>query len=237
MIQLTPTSTRTKRAGRARADRSQIARLLQASVMLVLVISIGCHHFWPNNFGPPPPVVVPVSNPSHVGAVDPTFLWQQIVDTVDDFFRIASEQPPRPENGFLIEGRLRTHPEVSGTVFEPWRRDTTRGFERIQSTFQTVRRTATVRVVPEATGYLIDVIVIKEQEDIDRTQFANAGISSQTSLGMDNNVDNRPSTQFNPTQSTLGWYEIGRDRELEQRIMENILGRVSNVEEPKHKRR
>ncbi len=205
--------------------------------MLLLWISNGCHHFWPNNLGPPPPVVVPVSNPAHVGAVDPTFLWQQIVDTVDDYFRIASEQPARRENDTWIEGRLRSHPEVSGTIFEPWRHDAMRGLERLQSTFQTVRRTATVRVVPEATGYLIDVVVLKEQEDIDKAQFANAGISSQSSLGMDNNVDNRPNLQFNPTQSTLGWYEIGRDRQLEQRIMENILGRVTNVEEPKHKRR
>lgn len=217
--------------------RSRGVLLVQFALMLALLISIGCHHFWPQNLGPPPPVTVPVSNPAHVGAIDPTFLWQQIVDSVDDYFRIASEQPARRENETWIEGRLRSYPEVSGTVFEPWRRDTTRGYERIQSTFQTVRRTATVRVIPEVTGYLIDVNVVKEQEDIDKPQFANAGISSQGSVGTDSNVDNQNDFQANPTPSTLGWYEIGRDRELEQRIMENILGRITNVEEPKHRRK
>jgi hypothetical protein len=90
-----------------------------------------------------------------------------------------------------------------------------------------------VRVVPEATGYLIDVNVLKEQEDIDSPQFATA---SNPSLQQDVSSD-VVSGLLVPTQSTLGWYEIGRDRELEQRIMENILGRITDVEEPKHKRR
>ncbi|MDX1929865.1 MAG: hypothetical protein SFV81_25280 [Pirellulaceae bacterium] len=207
--------------------------LLACSLVLSVVASIGCHHFWPKNFGPPPPVTVPVSNPAHVGAVDPTFLWQQIVDTVDDYFRIASEAPARRENDTWLEGRLRTYPEVSATSFEPWRRDVTRGFERIQSTFLTVRRTAVVRVVPEATGYLIDVNVLKEQEDIDNPQFATASNPSQ----QQDVASDAIAGLAMPDQSTLGWYEIGRDRELEQRIMENILGRITDVEEPKHKRR
>jgi hypothetical protein len=207
--------------------------LLACGLVLLVVAANGCHHFGPNNFGPPPPVTVPVSNPAHVGAVDPTFLWQQIVDTVDDYFRIASEAPARRENDAWLEGRLRTYPEVSATSFEPWRRDVTRGYERIQSTFLTVRRTAVVRVVPEATGYLIDVNVLKEQEDIDNPQFATASNPSQ----QQDVASDAISGLAMPDQSTLGWYEIGRDRELEQRIMENILGRITDVEEPKHKRR
>ncbi|MEM8736086.1 MAG: hypothetical protein AAGG44_17790, partial [Planctomycetota bacterium] len=31
---------------------------------------------------------------------------------------------------------------------------------------------------------------------------------------------------------TLGWLEIGRDRDLERRIMEGILGRITDVEPP-----
>lgn len=213
--------------------RKRLLRVGVSSLVVAVCASIGCQHFWPKNFGPPPPITVPVSNPAHVGAVDPTFLWQQIVDTVDDYFRIASESPARRENNTWLEGRLRSYPEVSGTTFEPWRRDTTRGFERMQSTFQTVRRTATVRVVPEATGYLIDVSVLKEQEDIDNPQFATASNPSQ----QQDVASDAVSGLSLPTQSTLGWYEIGRDRELEQLIMENILGRISNVEEPKHKRR
>lgn len=219
------------------AGRSAGGPRWQLGAMWVLLVSMGCQQFLPNNFGPPAPVTVPVSNPAHVGAVDPTFLWQQIVDTVDDYFRIASEQPARRENDTWLEGRLRTYPEVSGTLFEPWRRDTTRGYERLQSTFQTVRRTATVRVVPEPTGYLIDVRVIKEQEDIDNPQSSNSGVSPQHYDAGQSDTDDLTDAPASPNPATLGWYEIGRDRELEQRIMENILGRITDVEAPRHPRK
>jgi hypothetical protein len=188
----------------------------------------GCHHFWPSQAGPPPPITVAASNPAHIGNVDPTFLWQQVVDAVDDYFRIASEQQVRRENNNWLEGRLKTFPEVSGSTFEPWRGDTTRGFERMQSTFETVRRTATVRVIPEVTGYLVDVVVIKEQEDVDQSQFASAGASSQRHDG----TIIRNNNQLRQAPVTLGWYEIGRDRQLEQKLIDSILGRVTNVEPP-----
>ncbi len=203
----------------------------QMFALAILVVSAGCHHFLPR-IGPPPVVTVPVSNPAHVGLADPTFLWQQVVDTVDDYFRIASEQTVQRDNTTWLEGRLKTHPQVSGTILEPWRRDTTRGFERLQSTFETIRRTVTVRVVPEVTGYMIEVVVLKEQEDIDQSQFATAGATAQRHDG----TVERNDTPTRQQPSPLGWYEIGRDRELEQRIMENILGRVTNVEPPKHSR-
>lgn len=197
-----------------------------------LLLSVGCHHFGLGRPGPPRPITVPVSNPAHVGQVDPTFLWQQVVDAVDDYFRIASEQTVRREPNNWLEGRIRSYPEVSGTTFEPWRRDTTRGFERLQSTFETIRRTATVRVIPEATGYMLEVGVLKEQEDVDQSQFATAGATAQRHDG----TIIRNDSQVRQAPITLGWYEIGRDRELEQRIMENILGRITDVEPPKHQR-
>ncbi|MCR9295834.1 MAG: hypothetical protein NXI32_24210 [bacterium] len=205
---------------------------------LLMLCCAGCHHWnWPAvglppmNLGPPPPIEVPVSNPANVGEVDPDFLWRMVVDTVDDHFRIDTEQPVRRDNVNWLEGRLTTFPEISGTSFEPWRRDAAMGFERLQSTFQTVRRTATVRVIPDPTGYQISVEVIKEQEDVDQSQYAAAGAAAQRHDG----TIVRNENQIRQLPITLGWYEIGRDRILEQRIMEGILGRVSNVEPPRRK--
>lgn len=190
----------------------------------------GCHRwtFGPLDFLPPPPIEVPVSNPSHIGSVDPDFLWRQIVDAVDDHFKIESEQPVRRNNLSWLPGQLTTYPEVSGTTLEPWRGDTSRGFERLQSTFQTIRRKATVRVVPEAGGYIVDIQVVKEQEDVDQSQFSTAGAASQRHDG----TIVRNENQLRQLPVTLGWYEIGRDRELERKLMEGILGRVTNVEQP-----
>lgn len=171
----------------------------------------------------PQPIPVQVSNPVSVGQADPDFLWRSIVDSVDDYFRIESEQPVRRDNANWLEGRLTTYPEVSGTCFEPWRGDSARGFERLQSTIQTIRRTATVHVVPEPTGYQISVEVRKEQEDVDQSQFASAGASAQRHDG----TVVRNINQVRQLPLTLGWYEIGRDRQLEQRILEDIMGRLN----------
>lgn len=216
----------------------QAVRLSLALGIAVIPLA-GCHRFGLNRLGLnggtsastlPPPIEIPVSNPSHIPAADPDFLWNQVVDSVDDYFKIQSEQPVRRSNTYELQGLLKTYPEVSGTSFEPWRGDTARGFERLQSTFQTIRRTATVSVTPEESGYLIDVKVLKEQEDVDQSQFATAGASAQRHDG----TIVRNENQLRQLPVTLGWYEIGRDRELEQRIMSNILGRLSNVGPPKH---
>lgn len=201
-------------------------------IALVLCI-LGCQRFHlggvKNPLSVPQGIEVPVANPANIGDTDPDFLWRMIVDSVDDHFRIDNEQPVRRDNTQWLEGRLTTFPEVSGTVFEPWRRDTARGFERLQSTFQTVRRTALVRVLPEPTGYQIRVEVKKEQEDVDQSQFAAAGAAAQRHDG----TIIRNENQIRQFPVTLGWIEIGRDRDLERRIMEGILGRITNVGPPK----
>jgi hypothetical protein len=200
----------------------------------LLACSLGCQRFQAASRDAMPAwnvptVEVPVSNPSRVGPVDPEFLWFQVVDAVDDYFRIQNEQWVRRDRQQWLEGRLTTYPEVSGTTLEPWRRDATRGFERLQSTFMTVRRTATVRVIPEESGYMIEVQVVKEQEDVDQAQASTAGSSAQRHDG----TIVRNENQQRQLPVTLGWFEIGRDTELERRIMAGILGRITDVEPAK----
>jgi hypothetical protein len=180
---------------------------------------------------PPPPVEVPVSNPTRIGPINPEFLWFQIVDAVDDHFKIQNEQWVRRDNQQMLEGRLTSYPQVSGTTFEPWKNDTARGFERLQSTIQTIRRTATVRVTPDESGYTIEVNVLKEKEDVDQAQASTAGSSTQRHDG----TIVRNENQQRQLPTTLGWFEIGRDAELERKIMQGILGRISNVEPARKK--
>ncbi|GIW97737.1 MAG: hypothetical protein KatS3mg111_1070 [Pirellulaceae bacterium] len=206
-----------------------------ACLLLAATLPCGCRR-WNGGFnfggwGSPEVVAVPLDNPLHVGPIDPDFVWRMVVDTVDDYFRIASEQAVRRDQGAWLEGKLTTFPEVSGTSFEPWRRDTTPGFERLQSTFQTIRRIATIRVTPESSGYAIEVRVVKEQEDVDQSQFAAAGSAAQRHDG----TVVRSEAQPRPVPATLGWYEIGRDVALEQRILEGIAGRITDVDPPRHR--
>lgn len=204
-------------------------RAILAGMATCLMAPLGCRHFFP---GPsrPPQVEVPISNPFQVGLADPSFVWLQVVDSVDDYFRIKSETPVRRDSVKWVEGRLETFPEVAGTLFEPWRRDSTPGFERVQSTFQTIRRIAHVRVLPGPDGYLIDVKVVKEQEDVDHSQYPTAGSSVQRHDG----AVVRTASVLTDLPTTIEWYPagIGRDLDLERRIAENIAGRLTNVEAP-----
>lgn len=211
--------------------RPRIHRIAGYTALLAicLLASTGCRHFFQDT-GRVPQVEVPISNPFQVGRADPTLVWQQVVDAVDDYFRIKSESPVRVDSAAWVEGRLETFPEVGGTLFEPWRRDSTPGFERVQSTFQTIRRTAFVRVVPGPDGYLIDVKVTKEKEDVDHSQFPTAGSSVQS----ENGTVVRTTNVLSDLPQTIDWYPagVGRDLELERRLAESMAGRLTNIEPP-----
>ena len=192
----------------------------------------GCHHLFQGG-NRPAQIEVPISNPFQVGLADPSLVWLQVVDAVDDFFRIKSESAVRRDSVAWLEGRLETFPEVGATLLEPWRRDSTPGFERLQSTFQTIRRTAFVRVIPGPEGYLIDVKVVKEQEDVDHSQYPTAGSSVQRHDG----TVIRTTNVLGDLPTTIDWYPagIGRDLDLERRLAERIAGRLTNIEPPERK--
>lgn len=204
-------------------------RGLLVSACAWMATAVGCHHFFPATRRPPQ-IEVPLQNPFQVGPADPALVWSQVVDAVDDYFRIKSETPVRRDNAAWLEGRLETFPEVGGTIFEPWRRDSTRGFERLQSTFQTIQRTAYVHVIPGPDGYLIDVKVKKDKEDVDHSQYPSAGSSVQRHDG----TVVRNANVLSDLPTTTEWYPagIGRDLELERRIAESIAGRLTNIEAP-----
>jgi len=101
-----------------------------------------------------------LSNPVSVNSPDSEFLWNQIVDTVDDYFSIKIEQRPVRDSTQWIEGTMETHPQIGATYLEPWRKDALEGYQRLQSTFQTIRRTAKIRVIPVNEGFSVAVEVI-----------------------------------------------------------------------------
>src|SRR5437773_8653719 len=164
----------------------------------------------------------PIHNPLFIPPVDREFLWNQTVDAVDDYFRIEREDRVRLIGGVLTEGRIDTFPTVGSTLFEPWRRDSTPGYEKLHATLQSIRRRATVRIIPVEGGYLFDVIVQKELEDLDKPEHATAGGST---LRHDGTIVRQelPPGRFS---ITLGWIPIGRDFRLEQRILADISGRL-----------
>src|SRR5207237_10578805 len=131
-------------------------------------VSPGCSGISHRTAAAPPPL----ENPLFVPPVDRECLWNQTVDALDDYFHIEREDRVRVVAGVLTEGRIDTFPTIGSTLFEPWRIDSTPGYEKLHATFQSIRRRATIRVIPVEGGYLLDVVVQKELEDLDKPENA-----------------------------------------------------------------
>ncbi len=164
---------------------------------------------------------LPYQNPVFVPAADPLYVWETVVDVIDDYFRIEREEPLRVMGSTITEGRLETFPEVSPTVFEPWRQDVAGRYELMENTLQSMRRRASVRVAPTSGGYLVEVAVTKELEDLRRPERATAGAATFR-------YDSTLSRVVNPadeSEQSQGWISQGRDTALEQKILGHIQSR------------
>lgn len=152
---------------------------------------------------------------------DRDLVWDQVVDAVDDYFKVKQERRVKLEGDLLVEGNLETHPRGGSTILEPWNRDSTPGYERLESTLQSIRRIAFVRVAPAEQGFWVEVAVMKELEDVARPE---SGTISVTNLRNDSSTSRfvDPLTGARPT---VGWIPLGHDVSLEQTILANIQSR------------
>ncbi len=172
---------------------------------------------------PPSP---PPSNPAVFPLINQDLFWDQLVDVVDDYFQIDREDRVRLVGDVLTEGRIDTFPQVGATVFEPWLHDTADGYERLESTLQTIRRRAVVRVAPSPEGYEVDVQVYKELEDLPQPERASAGAAAFRN-------DASPKRFSEPVggqQAAMGWIGLGRDAVLEQEILWHLQTQLQTLQ-------
>jgi hypothetical protein len=191
-----------------------------ASFGLLLAAAAGCTVA--------PPVTNPAwqtsnvfrENPVLLPIADPELAWETVVDVVDDYFKIDREEPLRL--GGNLQGRLDTFPEVGSTLFEPWRHDSANSYEKLESTLQSIRRYATVQVSPAQGGYLVDVAVFKELEDVVRPMHSSAGAATfRNDSSLTRVVDTIGEQDIHE-----GWIPLGRDTALEQRIIQQLMARA-----------
>ncbi|MEX2307167.1 MAG: hypothetical protein WD738_06220 [Pirellulales bacterium] len=178
---------------------------------------------------PQPPVVAVapgLANPIAVPVVDEELAWDQIVDVASDYFTVAREQRARRGGEVWSEGRIETAPQDGATWLEPHRGDSVGAFNRWESTFQTIRRRAVVRVIPDATGYLVEVIVEKELEDLPTPEKATAGAAT---FRNDGSLPSHRLEEVSRTSSSPRWIHLGRDPALEQRMLADIQARLTGV--------
>ncbi len=160
-------------------------------------------------------------NPLPVPFYPRELVMDEASDEIENYFRILREQRIRLVGDILTEGFIDTEPKIGSTLLEPWRRDSSSGFEVAHATLQTVRRWARVRVIPTSSNYLIDVKVYKELEDLEqpmRSTVSGRSLRHNSSL-------NHGSDEAGWTPVNRGWIPMGRDFALEQTILANLQSR------------
>jgi hypothetical protein len=175
--------------------------------------------------GAPSPGVLP--NPMTFPVADVEFLWYQVLDTTDDYFKVQHEERVRLIGGVLTAGRIDTFPVVGATLLEPWRKDSTHGFERWHSTLQSVRRRAVIQVVPVDQGYSVEIIVLKDLEELSHPE--NAAVGSTTPPRHDGTLVRSQDERQGAGPLTVGWIPQGRDLSLEQLMLAQLHGRLAEV--------
>jgi hypothetical protein len=181
--------------------------------------------------GPGAPGSVPVAAPPPpstitVPVMDDDVAWDQISDVVSDYFRISREQRARRGPDGWAEGCIQTVPQDGATVLEPHRMDSVGRFNLWESTFQSIRRRATVRVVPDANGYIVEVIVEKELEDLPKPEKATAGAAA---FRYDQSLPSQRMEEVSRTRQSMRWISLGRDTALEQRMLADIHARLNGL--------
>lgn len=162
-------------------------------------------------------IIIPVTNEDYT--------WELIVDVVDDYFDIDQENRVQLVGNVVTEGRIETFPQVGATVLEPTRLDSVGRYNLAESTFQSVRRRAEIRVVPQQGGWQVEAIVYKEFEDLARPENATAGAGS---FRFDSSLSSRLDEGVSRTKLSQFWIPMGRDCEIETQMLLHIQNRIAN---------
>jgi hypothetical protein len=171
-----------------------------------------------------PPMVVCHDNPTLVPMSDHNCVWETVADVMDDYFDTEREEPVRLVGETLTEGRIDTFPRGASTILEPWNTDSVGIYEKTESSLQSIRRRAIVRVIPAEQGFWIDVAVLKELEDVTQPDHATAGAAT---FRYDDSFT-RVVDPISEQDVHIGWIPKGRDTALEQRIIGHLQSRFGN---------
>ena len=172
------------------------------------------------------PVGAVTANPVYIPVSNQDWAWEQLVDVVDDYFRIERENRVQLIGNVMTEGRIDTFPQIGATWLEPHRPDSVGVENRWESTLQTIRRRAVLRVIPEQGGYLVETVVYKELEDLPRPEHSTAGAST---FRHDNSLSSRLSEDVLRTRLSKNWLPLGRDTAVEQQLLAEIQARVAGT--------
>ncbi len=81
-------------------------------------------------------------------------------------------------------------------------------------------------MIPDPNGYLVEVIVLKELEDLAKPEKATAGPAA---FGSDQTLPSQRLEEITRTHTSPRWIPLGRDPALEQQILADIHARLNGI--------
>jgi hypothetical protein len=182
-----------------------------------LATAAGCATAPPLDNPAPVRLAEEIENPVLVSPGRPTpeayqEVFEKTIDVLDDYFELY---PPNP-----YDGRIRTKPRIAPGFEQFWKAGNPEPRGRLLATLQSVRQTATARIwAGERGGYLVEVVVERELEDVPRpTQARRGSAAFQEAM----NVDRQLEVVGSDVTGDQTWFKIGRDYALEQQILRRI---------------
>lgn len=155
-----------------------------------------------------------VSNPLLISTGNEDVAWEQIVDVLHEYhFEIEREN----RQARTIETKFR----VGSGLLEPWHKESVGWQNRLESTLQSIRRKVIVTISPCQQGYAVQVVALKELENLDAVA-ANSpgGATFQESAPLERDL-----SQVVGQSRPSGWIPQGRDLELER----DLLARLNKI--------
>jgi hypothetical protein len=152
-------------------------------------------------------------SPGRPTAVSYREVFEKCLDVVDDYFEVVSANP--------YAGQIVTAPRIAPGYEQFWKGGNPDPRDRLLATFQTIRQTCVVTIrTGTAGGYLVEVTVEKELEDLARPSRQSVGAVFQEAPTVDRAVEVVGAATVSPPGQT--WFRVGRDYALEQQILRRV---------------
>lgn len=137
-------------------------------------------------------------------------VFEHTLDILDDYFEIAYAN--------RYDGRIETIPRIAPGLEQFWRPGSPNLSERVLMTLQSYRHRCFVLIEPASQGgYLVNVTVYRELEDLPRPSRANTSAVFRNEPSVERQFE-----VVDPSVISQVWIPKGRDVPLEQELLRRI---------------
>jgi hypothetical protein len=150
----------------------------------------------------------------HPGPEAYSRLFETVLDVIDNDFEVAIAS--------RYDGRIEGAPRIAPGYEQILKPGSPSLYERLLATCQTIRHRCIVLIQPAEGGYVVNVTVLKELEDLPNPTREQSGAAA---FRTDVNID-REREVVDPLVISNSWIPKGRDFDYEQKILREIRRKI-----------